>query len=149
MLLLNLPFNYKVNFYCKVSAGVVLTFMYLICSTIARDVGACSAAAAPSRGWFYVDRVTHLLEFVILAKSLRKQHAMSWDMDTKTELKKVLFFLLLALFYSYFCEELRFGLYLILWNISQYNTVYMENCNKSETMNALLINSLTITMESI
>ena len=87
MLLLNLPFNYKVNFYCKVSAGVnfyckvsagvVLTFMYLIRSTIARDVGACSAAAAPSRGWFYVDRVTHLLEFVILAKSLRKQHAMS------------------------------------------------------------------------
>ena len=77
MALLNLPFNYKVNFYCKVSAGVVLTFMYLIRSTIARDVGACSAAAAPSRGWFYVDRVTHLLEFVILAKSLRKQHAMS------------------------------------------------------------------------
>ena len=77
MLLLNLPFNYKVNLYCKVSAGVVLTFMYLIRSTIARDVGACSAAAAPSRGWFYVDRVTHLLEFVILAKSLRKQHAMS------------------------------------------------------------------------
>ena len=77
MVLLNLPFDYKVKFYCKVSAGVMLTFMYLICSTIARDVGACSAAAAPSRGWFYVDRVTHLLEFVILAKSLRKQHAMS------------------------------------------------------------------------
>jgi hypothetical protein len=64
---------------CKlmVSAGVLLNFLYLICSTIAKDVGACSAAAAPSRGWFYVGRVIHLLEFVILAKSLRKQHAMS------------------------------------------------------------------------
>jgi len=41
-----------------------------------------------------VDRVTHLLEFVILAKSLRKHHAMSLDMDTKTELKKVCFLLL-------------------------------------------------------
>jgi hypothetical protein len=67
--------HFHVNGFSEIA--LQLTFVYLICSTIAKDVGDCSAAAAPSRGWFYVDRVIHLLEFVILAKSLRKQHAMS------------------------------------------------------------------------
>jgi hypothetical protein len=59
------------------TSAVVLTLVHLICSTIAKDVEACSAVAAPSRGWLYVDRVTHLFEFVIHVKSLRKQHTLS------------------------------------------------------------------------
>lgn len=63
--------------------GGCVNFWINWCSTIAEDVGACFATAAPSKGWFYVDREIHLLESVILAKSLRKQHTTNWDMDTK------------------------------------------------------------------
>jgi hypothetical protein len=60
-----------------VGAEPILTFVNLICSIIAKDAEASSAAAAPSKGWFYVDRATHLFEFVTLAKILRKPHGMS------------------------------------------------------------------------
>jgi hypothetical protein len=60
-----------------VGAGAMLIFVDLICSIIAKDAEASSAAAAPSKGWLYVDRATHLFEFVTLAKILRKPHVMS------------------------------------------------------------------------
>lgn len=110
-----------------VSAEVVQTFVYLICSTIAKDVGACSAAAAPSRGWFYVDRVTHLLEFVILAKSLRKQHATSWDMDTKIELREVYFLCLILLVSRVSVKKCDLvDTLLLLWKWNILNSIFME-----------------------
>lgn len=96
-----------------VGSGAILTFVYLICSIIAKDVEASSAAVAPSRGWCYVDRVTHLFEFVILAKNLRKQHAMSWDTDTKIEPGKVNLFPCAFYQICFSSKELWFDWYLI------------------------------------
>jgi hypothetical protein len=56
--------------------GAMLIFGHLTCSIIAKDAEASSAAAAPKRGWFYVDRATHLFGFVILARILRKRRVM-------------------------------------------------------------------------
>ena len=67
-------------------------------------------------------------------------------MDTKTELKKVCFLLLaLSTVISAKNYDLGYTWYSEIYQI----TVYMENCNRSETMNALLINSLIVTMEPI
>ena len=71
----------KIHISCNsmemVGAGAILIFVHLTCSIIAKDAEASSAAAAPSRGWFYVDRATHQFEYVILAKILKKRHVMS------------------------------------------------------------------------
>lgn len=75
------PLDKKLHMSCNimemVGAGAMLIFVHLTCSIIAKDVEASSAAAAPSRGWFYVDRAIHQFEYVILAKILKKRHVMS------------------------------------------------------------------------
>ena len=63
---------------------------YFYChSIIVADVEVCFAILAPSKEWFYVDKVIQQSEYVILVKRSRKQHAFSRDMDTESKPQRV------------------------------------------------------------